>query len=477
VSAGQVKIEQMFEDDEAPDVGPSCNDAAILAVHPDGLSWILEQPPSSVTVQALEVIRTRSLSARDRVLLAIAMERQLNWCQAIYHETISQAATRCESTPVAADPVIELGLGLGRSWRSAEALVAFADRLLNTLPVMHQMATRGVSMRFAKVLDEETALLTDEQAARVDAEVSPRAASLTLQGFTRQVRRAVAKIDPDIDAKRHQKAKREQSGVQFIPAADGMAIVGIKMPAADAVRGVAELNARADKMKTEGDERSHGQRVVDGFFDALASPVVGDGKVRFRRTGKVNATIDLLSLLGLRNEPGEIAGYGPVSAAQIRDMLRDEDTMIHRLVYDPVTGKVLDYQARGRYVDECMRTLISARDVTCRFPGCLTDAVYCDGEHCEEAGTPDGATSCANCGLMCRHHHDAKTFRAVDYTRPDPNSGDTEWETALGFRYRQAAATYHPDGIDTGDVEALGLKKKQVTIAGGDGGSGAPPPF
>jgi hypothetical protein len=78
---------------------------------------------------------------------------------------------------------------------------------------------------------------------------------------------------------------------------------------------------------------------------------------------------------------------------------------------------------------------------------------------------------------MCRHHHAAKALRAVDYTRPDPTSGDTEWETAPGFRYRQAAATYHPDGIDIGDVEALGLKKKQVTIAGGDGGSGAPPPF
>jgi hypothetical protein len=56
------------------------------------------------------------------------------------------------------------------------------------------------------------------------------------------------------------------------------------------------------------------------------------------------------------------------------------------VVNDAVTGKVLDYEARGRYVDEVLRSPISARDATCRCLGCLTDAVYCDGEHCEEAG-------------------------------------------------------------------------------------------
>jgi hypothetical protein len=159
---------------------------------------------------------------------------------------------------------------------------------------------------------------------------------------------------------------------------------------------------------------------------------------------------DWASLVGLRDNPAELVGYGPIPAALARQLAGDDGTVWRRLVFDPETGVLVDRGHKSYDVDETLRALIGARDLTCRYPGCVRNAVYCDIEH--NKAFPEGATSCANCGLMCRKHHNRKTHDGFRYRRPDPATGETEWLTPLGFRYRQRSATYSPRGPDTGET-------------------------
>ncbi|HMC68635.1 MAG TPA: hypothetical protein VKJ07_05725, partial [Mycobacteriales bacterium] len=74
-----------------------------------------------------------------------------------------------------------------------------------------------------------------ELVRKVDEQISPRAAKLTVPAFRRLVRRAVAALDPDLDRRRHEKAKRDESGAKLYPGRNGMATVAVTMPTPDAV--------------------------------------------------------------------------------------------------------------------------------------------------------------------------------------------------------------------------------------------------
>jgi len=271
----------------------------------------------------------------------------------------------------------------------------------------------------------------------------------------------------DLDRRRHEKAKREETGAKLYPGRNGMATVAVTMPTPDAVATLDELNRRAEAMRAPDGGRTHGQRQVDALHDALfgaesaLTPMGGDGAAapapRRGRRADVVVTIDFDSLIGWRDLPGDMHGIGPVPAQAVRDLLQREGTTIRRLIYDPRTGVMLDLGKRYP-VDGFLRELLDFRDITCRFPGCTRNAIWCDGEHCEAFA--DGETSCANCGLMCRRHHNHKTFDGFAYERPVPQTGETIWTTPLGFVYRQHPASYSPSGADTGDTTFEGRRAR-----------------
>jgi hypothetical protein len=418
------------------------------------LEWLLEQVPSSDTQVALEAMEHEPMSPKERMLYAAAWDRQRSAVAARAMSAQVRATLPGAAGPYANPDVIdgELAGVLRRTDGSMAYQLAFARRLIEALPLTFKLLDAGdVSLEHARAIEQLTAALTVEQAQLVDGSVADRASTTTVSAFRRIVRQAVAALD--VDTERETQAKRT-AGVRLLPEPDGMCTVAVRMPATDGVATIEALNVRADRLKTPDDQRTHGMRQVDAFLDALFGepvPAAGTGKVRSRRRTEVQVTIDWASLLGLRDHPAELAGYGPVAAESVRAMLDEEGTTLRRLVYEPVTGVLLDY-ARTRYrPDDHMRGLVAARDVTCRYPGCCRNAIWCDSEHCDDyAG--GGATSCANCGLMCRRHHNRKTHEGYRYRRVDPATGETVWTTPLGFTYRQRAATYSPSGADTGDT-------------------------
>ena len=434
------------------------------------LLWALSEPPSSKTLMALELIQPQLTQPHERVLAAVAWERQTSAATARMHAAVSTATTPEPGGLPEELLGAEVGLAMRKSADAAQALIAFSHAVVEQLPVMYELLAKAdVTPQHARVLYDETADVDVDLVRKIDEQISPRAAKLTVPAFRRAVRRVVAALDPDLDRRRHEKAKRQDSGAKLYPGRNGMATVAVTMPTPDAVATLDEINRRAEALRVNDDDRTHGQRQVDAVHDAFfgragaLTPKGGDGAAapapRRGRRADVVVTIDLNSLLGLRDFPGEMHGIGPVPAQAVRDLLQREGTTIRRLIYDPVKGVLLDLGKRYP-VDGFLRELLDFRDVTCRFPGCTRNAIWCDGEHCE--AFPEGQTSCANCGLMCRRHHNLKTHDGFSYDRPAPHTGETVWTTPLGFVYRQQPARYDPTGVDTGDTTFEGRRARSA---------------
>ncbi len=76
--------------------------------------------------------------------------------------------------------------------------------------------------------------------------------------------------------------------------------------------------------------------------------------------------IDLPTLLGLADRPGEIPGYGPIPAGAARAMAADGDWV--RWLVDPGTGALLDLGAERYRPSDRLRRFIAARTAAAGSP-------------------------------------------------------------------------------------------------------------
>jgi len=153
-----------------------------------------------------------------------------------------------------------------------------------------------------------------------------------------------------------------------------------------------------------------------------------------RRPITVNVTIDLPTLLGLCENPGQLAGYGAIPASVARALASDGKWK--RFITDPQTGALLDYGRETYQPPQALIDFLIARDRTCRFPGCRRSAALSDLDHAqgwEEGGT----TSLDNLGALCRRHHQLKTHGGWSIeSRAD---GSCTWTSPLGKIYQTPA--------------------------------------
>ena len=162
----------------------------------------------------------------------------------------------------------------------------------------------------------------------------------------------------------------------------------------------------------------------------IAVSLSADEAKSHRRSVSVNVTIDLPTLLGLKENPGQLAGYG-VLPAQIARALASEGKW-RRFITDPNTGTLLDYGRDSYQPPQDLVDYLIARDRTCRFPGCRQSAARADIDHAE-AWEDGGETSAANLGALCRRHHRMKTHGGWKLSSNE--DGSCSWESPDGHRY------------------------------------------
>ena len=149
-----------------------------------------------------------------------------------------------------------------------------------------------------------------------------------------------------------------------------------------------------------------------------------------RRPLTVNVTIDLPTLLGLAQNPGQLSGYGAIPASVARELA--SDATWKRFITDPQTGNLLDYGREKYEPPQALVDFLLARDRTCRFPGCRQPATRSDIDHAHSWDS-GGETNIENLGLLCRRHHRLKTHgRWGLISNAD---GSCEWTSPVGKKY------------------------------------------
>lgn len=137
------------------------------------------------------------------------------------------------------------------------------------------------------------------------------------------------------------------------------------------------------------------------------------------------------TLFGADDQPAELHGYGPLSPETARRLARQATrwTPVER---DPDTGEILKV-GRRRKVPAGLKRWLRARDATCRFPGCRTNAVIADIDH-TKPWSSGGSTDHDNLEHLCRRHHLFKTAGFWKARQPTP--GVIHWTSPGGRTYR-----------------------------------------
>src|SRR5262249_43957567 len=213
----------------------------------------------------------------------------------------------------------------------------------------------------------------------------------------------------------------------------------------DATHGTNDGETTSDDHDASNSQANNGngRRSSGGHRGSGAS---GDGGVKgggdadggrgghARRAGAtktvVRVTVPISTLMGLDDEPGELAGYGPIPAGVARDIAAGGTWK--RLLTDPVSGTLLDYGRTTYRPPAGLADFVRARDHHCVFPACSRPADACDIDH--RNAYPDGPTSEENLECLCRHHHRLKHEAGwtVEY-----HNGVHVWTTPDGHRYHR----------------------------------------
>jgi hypothetical protein len=323
----------------------------------------------------------------------------------------------------------ELAAACSVTYGTARAQVDLVDRISHCMPECWEALDRGdLTLSHVRAFHRATQDCAPHLVKTVEAEIIPLAIArkMTPSQLARATARLLITLDPD-GAEERAEAAKDRADVELYPGPDETASLHAFGDAAPLVQVMDELDERAAAMKRAGDPRPIGALRVQALTDAIlgSSEQPNSGKV----TTHVLVTIDLPTLLGLNQNPGELAGYGPITAETARQLATD--ATLSRLVMDPMTGEALDL-GRTYQPSKLLRRLVQASRPRCSMVGCSRPAYQCEIDHRLEHAQ-GGDTNPENLQPLCKLHHELKTKKRW---KVGVNAeGQQSWTSFLGFTY------------------------------------------
>jgi hypothetical protein len=405
---------------------------------------LLAAIPCAKVLAELATIDPHGLPLAARIDYLTALERQTSWLQALMQRAIIAVAGRQASE--SNDPIYgvdeaereDVSTALRLSPTGAQHKIDIARALTNFLPnTCSALAVGEISTAHATAIAREAAsALNKGLPESVIFELEERAIAYSEFHTPTQVgnlvRSVIAKATPREFEEIVEEA-RENRTVTCYKDIDGMSTVVAILPAEGAQIVMNALEAfilagdghhannsnnnvgNSDAGRDSDDDEIHprdGRSKENKRADALieiASRYLASSLSELTPQGRpltVNVTIDLPTLLGLAENPGELAGYGAIPASVAREIAADAKWK--RFITEPLTGNLLDFGRESYLPPQALRDFLIARDRRCRFPGCRRSAHLSDLDHAQswESG---GETSLQNLGALCRRHHRLKT--------------------------------------------------------------------
>jgi hypothetical protein len=423
------------------------------------VSAALIAPPGPEVIAELSRLDPAALSDSARVDLLVAWERQAAWVSAATVPVLAAVGDAAQSAAAALQtgrdaselPLRSAHAEISAALRMSEMVAAARLKTARSLtaelaPVCEALAAGDISYWHANAIAEATGALSAEQAAWVAGRVLPAARKQTVAQLRRSLRRAVLAVAPQTAAARARQAHQERR-LDWWALPDGMAELRLIASASDVMTAYTTANALASRMAQGQPNRgSDGWEPMDALrADALIQLICGaaptgnaaaasDTAADGRRV-TVQLTMDLPTLLGLRDNPAELAGYGPLPAPLARMLATDAKW--RRLLHEPHTGRLLDLGRTSYLPSAELGRFIRSRDGVCAFPTCNRAAQHCDLDHTQPyrpGSDAGGRTDRNNLGALCDRHHRLKHEAGWTLCR-DPISERATWTSPAGRRH------------------------------------------
>lgn len=285
------------------------------------------------------------LSDGDVLDVVEGTERLIRWASGLRTRMLAVFADRhpdgSEAAPPGADssgiaPVSrwlpdEIGLTLGISRMEALGELARARRFAHVLPDTLDALERGrIDTRRADAVLSATAVLPDDKARAVEARVLPKAPDATLRQLRDRVRRAIARVDPDGEHRRHTRADTERR-VSVRSLEDGMASLWF-YGSAEQIEAAWQMGDRLARSLGPEDPRTLDQRRFDLAMQLLQGRLtvtdladVDTAVTDILATGTAGGTDDIVCSAGGSD------GHGHSHGAQIAaTRWAHDDPLAHR---------------------------------------------------------------------------------------------------------------------------------------------------
>jgi hypothetical protein len=405
---------------------------------------LLKVTPGLRAITELREINPHQLSSAGKVDYLAAIDRQESWFYAWKQEVLVAIAGEEPNQSsgifgsVDDEEREDIATALRLSPTTAQNRIDVARVLVGHLPnTISALSTGEISAAHATVIARETATaikngLSEEAVFRVEQTALAHAEFHTPGQVASKVKTTIAKLAPEEFEEIVDRA-RDSRRVSCYPEADGMATVVAILPAEDAQTVMKSIEAFILKKDSEDAAEwsilTADMKRADAFTaiasEALAS--MADDVRPHRRPITISVAIDLATLMGLAENPGQLAGYGAIPASVARRLAADGNWQ--RFISDPTTGNLLDFGREKYTPPQELVDFLLARDRICRFPGCRRTGQSSDIDHANswESG---GETNPANLGLLCRRHHRMKTHGGWSLeSNPD---GSCLWKSPKG---------------------------------------------
>ncbi|MDX6255197.1 MAG: hypothetical protein QOJ11_1531, partial [Frankiales bacterium] len=334
---------------------------------PETLLAISAAGPGPEAARLLVSLRGQPLTDEQKLSVVALWQPQLAWTTAAEqaalldlvgpdpHPQDKPAALTDEFTP------LELAAALHVTVGHAAGRIRHARLMGSTFTATQQLLAQGRLDGYRVWLMLQTlTTLPPHLAAQVEAEILPRAAGLTGAELRAALRDAARRVDPDWGVRMFAKNRKTRRVGFDHRGTDGLVLLYAYLPPVEAVAIQEHLTrAAAVPSPDPGDDRNVDERMADALIGCVLGSTPGDPTTPLTPTVITRLLISLPTLLGLRQDTGELAGYGKIPAEMARQLATDSE--FQRMIYHPVDGHLLDYHTRTYRPPKDLDTYIRAR--------------------------------------------------------------------------------------------------------------------